>query len=168
MTTVMKPMIKHKTFSYSNQLKWVWKRSGMLNAAEKPEIRVSSPPEFRGESGVWTPEDLFVASVNICQMTTFLAFAEKKKLPVLAYSCEAEGTLEFVNGNFRFTRITLRPTVHFTDEATSEEVQTVMEDAHRRCLISNSILAEVVLEPVFQIDAESQREWVDVESVTST
>ncbi|MBI3191832.1 MAG: OsmC family protein, partial [Pedosphaera parvula] len=55
------------------------------------EFRVASPPEFKGEAGVWTPEDLFVAAVNVCTMTTFAAFAQRLNLPVLSYRCEAEG-----------------------------------------------------------------------------
>lgn len=158
MTTGTKPVIKHKTFSYYNRLEWLWRRSGILGADEKPEIAVSSPPEFKGDPGVWTPEDLFVASVNICQMTTFLAFAERKQLPLVSYHSEAEGTLEFVDGKYRFTRIILRPKVCASDEQTLQQLKKVMEDAHGRCLISNSISSEVILEPVFLLKTEESED----------
>jgi len=35
-----------------------------FSSSGKPSFRVASPPEFRGEEHVWTPEDLFVAHVE--------------------------------------------------------------------------------------------------------
>lgn len=43
----------------------------------KPEIQVWASPEFKRHEGNWSPEDLLVASVEVCTMTTFLAFAER-------------------------------------------------------------------------------------------
>ena len=70
--------IKRKSFTYETELSWLWERAGMLESNDKPELRVSSPPEFHGESGIWTPEDLYVGAINTCTMSTFLAYAEKK------------------------------------------------------------------------------------------
>ncbi|MGH9425673.1 MAG: OsmC family protein, partial [Terriglobia bacterium] len=72
METVDQPKVRFKSFTYKTGLKWVEEKSGMLSSSGKPSLKVASPPEFKGEAGVWTPEDLFVASVEICQMTTFL------------------------------------------------------------------------------------------------
>ena len=93
-----KPKIKRKSFSYLNEIEWEEPRVGSLRADEKPEIRFSSPPEFKGEAGNWTPEDFFVAAINTCTMTTFGDFSSKLDLPVRSYSSSAEGLLEFADG----------------------------------------------------------------------
>ncbi|NIR53172.1 OsmC family peroxiredoxin [candidate division KSB1 bacterium] len=147
-TAQAKPKVKYKTFRYHTRLKWLGNRAGMLQSEGKPEFRVASPPEFKGEEGVWTPEDLFVASVEVCTMTTFLAFSQKLKLPIVSYSSRAEGVLEFVDGGYQFTKIILRPTIVVENEGAIEQTRKTLHDAHKRCLVSNSIKAEVMMEPV--------------------
>lgn len=134
-----------KTYTYRTNVAWTGTRAGRLECDGKPGFRVASPPEFKGEAGVWSPEDLFVASVNICTMTTFLSFAERAKVVLHGYHSDAEGTLELVEGGFRFTRIVLRPrvTVLAGHEA---QARQAMEEAHRKCLVSNSMRCEVVVE----------------------
>ena len=66
----------NKTFRYETGLVWQWGRRAVVSAAGKPSIEVSSPPEFKGDPGMWTPEDLLVAAVNACVLQTFLAYAK--------------------------------------------------------------------------------------------
>jgi len=141
------PRVKHKSFTYHTQLKWAGERAGVIQSDGKPATRVSSPPEFKGEAGVWTPEDLFVAAVDTCTMTTFQAFVQRMKLPVVSYASEAEGTLEFVDGNYRFTKIVLRPRVVVESPEAVAQVEKTLHDAHEHCLIANSIRSQVVVEP---------------------
>lgn len=142
---------KYKTFIYRTDLEWIGNRAGTLRAAGKPEFRVASPPEFKGEAGVWTPEDLFVAAVNVCTMTTFAAFAQRLNLPVLSYRCEAEGVLEFMEGGYRFTRVTLRPEIVVESDAAVAQAEKTLGDAHKSCIVSNSIVATVVIEPKIRV-----------------
>jgi organic hydroperoxide reductase OsmC/OhrA len=146
-TTPQQPVKKYKTFTYHTNIQWTSDRQGMLRADGKPELNVSSPPEFKGIPGVWTPEDLFVAAVEICQMSTFLAFGIRKELPLRSYKSAAEGTLEFVDGNYRFTKIVVRPEIVVGNSWTKEQVEQLVHTAHDNCLIGNSITAKVVVEP---------------------
>jgi organic hydroperoxide reductase OsmC/OhrA len=151
-TTPQQPVKKYKTFTYHTNIQWTSDRQGMLRADGKPELNVSSPPEFKGIPGVWTPEDLFVAAVEICQMSTFLAFGIRKELPLRSYTSAAEGTLEFVDGNYRFTKIVVRPEIVVGNSWTKEQVEQLVHTAHDNCLIGNSITAEVVVEPKIVIE----------------
>jgi peroxiredoxin-like protein len=140
------PGIRPKSYTYQTRVEWAGARAGQLHAEGKPTFRVASPPEFKGEAGVWSPEDLFVSSVNVCTMTTFLSFAERAKLALASYSSTAEGTLELVEGSFRFTRIVLKPQVHVQADQV-EQARKLMHDAHAKCLVSNSMRCEVIVEP---------------------
>ncbi len=150
-TITAQPKIKYKTFTYHTNLTWLEKKSGTLSAEGKPSFRVASPPEFKGEAGVWTPEDLFVASVDICTMATFMAFAQRLQLPVVSYKSNAEGLLEFIDGGYRFTKIVLKPEIIVRAEEAVEETLRTLDNAHEGCLIANSINAEVVVEPVIRV-----------------
>jgi organic hydroperoxide reductase OsmC/OhrA len=82
---------------------------GMLSSTGKPDIQVSTPPEFKGHEGIWSPEDLFVASVNVCVMSTFLALAERAGLAFMSYESDAEGRVELAEGKLQVTSVTLIP-----------------------------------------------------------
>jgi len=103
--------VRSKVYTYHTSVKWTDQRKGVISSAGKPDIQVATPPEFKGHEGIWSPEDLFVASANICLMTTFLAVAERAGLAFTSYESAAEGRLELVDGKFQFTAITLKPTI---------------------------------------------------------
>lgn len=151
------PKVKHKSFTYFTGLKWEkGTRAGMLSSEGKETFRVSSPPEFKGEEGVWSPEDLFVAAVEACTLTTFAAFALRLNLPVVFYSSSAEGWLEFHEGKYQFTKIYLRPEIVVENADVVAQTEKTIHDAHEKCLITNSIHAQVILEPTIKVAGENR------------
>ena len=150
-TTAGQARIKTKAYHYKASLEWTHARSGVTDADGKPSINVSSPPEFRGEEGVWTPEDFFVAAINACTMTTFLSFAEREKLEIEGYRSEADGTLEMDEGTFRFTRVVVRPTILVRDESRVAATLELMHKAHEKCLIANSVRSVVEVETRIEV-----------------
>lgn len=146
----MKAKTTYKTFWYESEVRWEANRRGKICSTDKPEVKISSPPAFKGEAGMWTPEDLFVASVNACTMTTFLAYAHHKNLPLVGYESDAEGLLEHVEGKYRFTKIVLHPHIEVKSEDAIPQARQILEDAHKDCLITNSTTAEVELFPLIR------------------
>jgi peroxiredoxin-like protein len=145
------PKMKYKSFSYRTRVAWLGGRAGSMESEGKPGFRVASPPEFKGEAGVWTPEDLYVASVNACIMATFAAFAERLKIPVVSYTCDAEGFLEYADGGYRFTRVTVRPRIVVKTEESVAQVEKTVHDAHDNCLVSRSIRSDVNVVPEISV-----------------
>ena len=133
----------YKSFRYKAKTAWTSARRGSLSAVEKPNIVVGSPPEFKGEADVWTPEELLVGSLNTCIMLTFLSLAQARGLIPAAYESEAEGLLENVEGKFRITEVTVRPHIIAKQEAEVEHAREIMERAEGECFISNSIKSKV-------------------------
>lgn len=142
--------VRSKVYVYQTTVRWTAQRKGIMSCAGKPDVEVATPPEFKGHPNIWSPEDLFVASVNVCLMTTFLAFAERAGLAFVSYESEAEGKLELVEGKFQFTAITLKPTITLQPGADAGKAKELIEKAEANCLISNSMKATVTLEPVIR------------------
>jgi peroxiredoxin-like protein len=135
-------------YSYSTEVEWTGERGGALSAPDLPNLEVDAPPEFKGHEGVWTPEHLFVAAVNSCFMTTFLAIAENSKLEFVSFSADAKGKLEKLEGQgFIMTEVVLRPKLLVSHARDVERAGRILEKAERNCLISNSIKTETKLEP---------------------
>ncbi|HZS07936.1 MAG TPA: OsmC family protein [Blastocatellia bacterium] len=144
-------------YFYDTEVEWTRTRKGDLRAPNLPTLEVAAPPEFKGHEGVWTPEHLYVASVNTCFMTTFLAVAELSKLEFASFTCHARGRLEKEEGRgYRITRITLRPKLVIRHDRDAERAARLLEKAEQNCLISNSINTAVRIEP--EISSEGVEE----------
>lgn len=136
-----------KVFKYFNSLEWKEERKGSLSAEGKPGMMVATPPEFRGHPGIWSPEDLFVASVNSCIMTTFLHYADRDRLGLSSYRCKAEGILEFIDGRFIFTEVNVYPSIIVKESKDISDAEKVIGICKKGCLISNSIKSKVNIIP---------------------
>jgi peroxiredoxin-like protein len=138
--------------TYHTAVQWKSERKGMLSSEGLSSIEVATPPQFPGgHEGIWSPEHLFVASAEVCLMTTFLSLAEKTKLEFKTYHSEAIGTLEKTEAGFWMTKIVITPTVVVSDEALREKILSILKKAEKYCLISNSIKTEVRVEPIIEV-----------------
>ena len=145
-------------YFYSTEIEWISERNGDLSAPNLPDLIIDAPPEFKGHEGFWTPEHLFVASVNSCFMTTFVAIAENSKLDFVSLRVGANGKLEKVDGQgFMITEIILRPRLVLRASRDAERALRILEKAERNCLISNSVKTKITLQPEVTI-AEEQSE----------
>jgi organic hydroperoxide reductase OsmC/OhrA len=147
-----KGKVRHKAFTYRTSTSWTGGNSGVLSADGKPALKISNPPEFRGEAGVWTPEDMFVASVEVCHMATFLSFASKRGVEILSYKSHANGVLEFVDGDYKFTRIVIFPTIVVSSAVPEKEVHGLLREAQKHCLVANSIASIVEISPTIMLE----------------
>ena len=113
-----------------------------------PAVSVGAPPEFKGREGTWSPEHLFVASLNTCYMLTFLAVAENSKVPLVSFSSTTKGKLEKVpESGYQITEIVVKPRVVISSVEDLGRIGRVVEKAKENCFISNSIKGTVKLEP---------------------
>ena len=135
--------VKH---NYQTSLRWTDEKKGILSCDGKPDIDVACPPEFGGHPGIWSPEDIFLASVEICTMTTFLWYVNKENLSIKSYDSEANGTVEMSGGVFQFSSITIKVRIGISSEDDRSRVEKMMKKVERACLITNSIRTDVNIE----------------------
>ena len=138
---------RSKKYTYRATVRWTEQKKGVMASAGKPDLPVATPPEFKGHEGIWSPEDLFVSAVNVCIMSTFLAFAERAGLSFSSYESEAEGQVELVEGKLRVTEVAVRPSVTVPAADAVEKAKEILAKAEANCLISNSVTSRVMMEP---------------------
>jgi len=139
-------------FYYKTDLNWKEGRIGEISEPTLEIIKVATPPEFpKGVPNIWSPEHLYVASVNVCLMTTFLAIAENSRLEFENYSAEATGKLEKVEKIMQITEIVIKPKITIKKEKDEEKALKIINKSEDVCLISNSIKTKVILEPEIKI-----------------
>jgi len=138
-------------YRYETSLKWTEAKKGILQSKGKPDVVVSCPPEFGGHKDIWSPEDLFLASVEVCIMTTFIWFIQKEQLAFSSYVSNAVGKARLKNGRFRFCDIAIDIQITVNSDRDIEKIKTLLVKVKRSCLISNSITADITLHPVIVV-----------------
>jgi organic hydroperoxide reductase OsmC/OhrA len=107
---------------------------------------VAVPPDFGGPAGVWSPEELFVASVASCLMSTFLYFVERLGIRLRSYSSSAVGFMDKTPDGLRFKVIDVSIAVEVEDESDSRKATELKERLEKYCPISASLGFPVRLE----------------------
>ncbi len=139
-------------YTYRTRLRWTGERKGVLGSEGKPNLEVACGPEFGGHEGYWNPEDLFVASVEHCTMSTFLWLAEKRRIRLVSYESEAEGLATMSEGSLRFTQVVVRPVITIAEESDRQKVEKCLVDIRDYCLVFKSVRSDVIIEPTVVVD----------------
>ena len=140
---------------YDVSLTWNTDRKGTMRSdVLNSSIEVATPPEFpKGMQGIWSPEHLFVAAINSCLMTTFLAIAENSRLVYNNFESKAIGKLELIDGKYIMSEVVLKPLVVLSNEDDREKALKVLHKSEAACLISNSVKSKIILEPEVKVEA---------------
>jgi organic hydroperoxide reductase OsmC/OhrA len=132
---------------YTTKVVWTGGHDGELTCGNGPKMAFSAPPVLQGRSGVMTPEDAFVASLNMCFHLMFVWAAERLKIHLVSYQCEAEGhVVDLLDRTSTIERVVLKPVIKVKAES-AKRVGKALEWARKYSLIANSIKAPILIEP---------------------
>lgn len=133
--------------TYKTTVTWKGGHLGGIVCGNGSQMDFSAPADLYGKSGVLTPEDAFVGSLNMCYQLMFLWSVERLKLDLVSYECEAEGVVEeFLDRTSTFSKVVLRPKVTIRGSG-KEQVARALKLAEKYSLVAQSIKAEVVIDP---------------------
>jgi len=139
-----------QTHFYEVSIQWKEGRIGELSSPVlEKTIECATPPEFPdGVPGIWSPEHLFVASINSCYMATFLAIAGNFKMEIEDFSCKTIAKLEMADGKYLITRAEMFPVIRLSEAGKdAEKALRIAEKAKAGCLVTNSMKTEIILTP---------------------
>jgi organic hydroperoxide reductase OsmC/OhrA len=117
-----------------------------LDSEGLPQLRSLPPPQWGGPGGYWSPETLLLAALGDCTMMTFRAIAKASRFEWRELSADVEGKLDRVEGNSRFTEITLRVRLAVPRGSDVARAKQLLEKAEKGCPVSNSLTAVKHLE----------------------
>lgn len=125
----------------------------IVAAPSEVVIEASSDPAFHGDPARLNPEQLLVMAAASCQMLSFLAIAARKRVNVVAYRDEAEGFMPEDDKPVRITRIVLHPHIAISGAGEREQIDSMIELAHRHCFIANSLKSDIRIEASIEFRA---------------
>jgi len=144
--------MRQEKYIYRTHLAWgegyTWRQGA---EGGRPDIVCSSPPEFKGVDGLWTPEHMLLASIESCVASAFYAYMTHARLEILSYRSEAEGVMSWEGKKLKFTEARVKAfiKVRKTDRESAEKL---LEKAHARCPLTNSVSFPVSLEVEWQTE----------------
>ena len=119
------------------------------------EIPGSSSPHVvpvpQSDPSAVDPEEAFVASIASCHMLWFLSIAAVRKYRVDRYTDHAVGVMgKNAKGKEYVAQVVLHPAVAFSGDRipTAAELAALHHRAHEECFIANSVLTEILCEPI--------------------
>lgn len=105
----------------------------------KEILNVSAAKAFKGDPGLYNPEDLLLSSVVYCHMMSYLYICLQNDITVVSYQDDAEGILEVLeNGSGRFVEIRLNPNVIIKEKEKIAQAISLHTKANEFCFIANS------------------------------
>ena len=119
------------------------------------ELEIGPAPEFNGKPETLNPEEMFVAAINSCIMTTFFYFVRKSNVEILSYYSHAEGQVEKQADGFRFTNVEVRVKVTLQQRDLVEKVRELGDLAEKYCLVSRSIACPVH----YELEVKTTGKW---------
>ena len=107
------------------------------------QMEIGAAAEFGGSGQGLNPEEMFVAAINSCLMSTFFYFTQKFKIEILSYNSQATGQLEKQTDGFRFTNVEVRAKVQLNEDKFAEKMREAGQLAEKYCLVSRSVTCSV-------------------------
>jgi len=124
---------------YSVKVRWTEGKKGLIKKEDGEKIEISTPPDFGGPPGYWSPEEFFVSSIASCLMTSFLYFVLKNNVKLISYENKAIGKVEKVEKKgYVFTDVEVEVSVRIDKSEDIDKIKTFLGLAEKYCLISNS------------------------------
>jgi organic hydroperoxide reductase OsmC/OhrA len=154
---------EHRTHRYAVRVQWSGSTGAGYEAYDRthlawappaaPKLTVSSDPSFGGDPGHLNPEQLVVLAASSCQLLSFLAVAARARIDVRGYEDDGTGEMNESAEPTRLTSITLRPTIRVAPGASKQQIQHLVEVAHRECYVANSLRTEITVVPTVIVEA---------------
>jgi len=136
-------MKRQKSYLFKNTVFKEGDESAKTVFSGPGELGIGPAPEFNGKPETLNPEEMFVAAINSCIMTTFFYFVRKSNVEILSYHSDAQGWVEKQTDGFRFTNVEVRAEVTLKQQELAEKVRELGDLAEKYCLVSRSISCPV-------------------------
>ena len=145
-----------KSHRYGVRTEWHDGRRVRLEAPGKPHLDVALPADFKnGVAGVWSPEELLIASLATCFELTVIGVAGHRNVPLHSLRVDATGYVERKSHLYRLVVLELDVLAE-TDAGYEPEVERIAAIAEEGCLVGNALDVPVRMEIETRVHGETQ------------
>lgn len=134
--------------SYRVSAWWTSGKAGIVRSDQVPTvIHFTAPVSFGGDPNRWNPEELMLAALASCFVSTFQAIATYSSLAYTDLEIQVSGEIEKTDSGFQFTSVSMRPRLTIADEEVRAKAERVLQKSERLCLVSRAITTPKTFTP---------------------
>jgi organic hydroperoxide reductase OsmC/OhrA len=133
-----------RVFTYQADVVWESGRRATASSGGREPLTMAPPADFPGgDEASWSPEHLFLASIQACTMLSFLGHCDVRGVGVRTYRSSGHGEVTLRDdGRYAFRRIAMTVMARVDADAV-EDARALTAAAERDCFISASTTAAV-------------------------
>ena len=133
-----------RTIDFYAGVTWRGEKFGEVFAGKEKQSRglMNPPPVFGGIEGSFNAEEMLLASLALCKMSTFLHFVRENEIELVWFENDVKGTLTKGRNGFAFTHFVVDTKIT-VGKGNREKAEEATKLAERFCLISNSLNGEM-------------------------
>lgn len=147
-----------KELDYRVELSWDGETGGSVECDDCGDLRIDMPEEFSGNGRSPCPDQLFLASLGGCLLTTFLHFAKRLQLEVKDVNIFVGGKIFLRKGvGYRIGLVEAKIRV-MADAEDVELAEKCSELARDYCHITRSIEDAIRVDVFIEVSASSRPE----------
>ncbi len=136
-------MKRENSYFFKNTIYKKNAKSAKIIFSGPGELEIGPAPEFKGRPETLNPEEMFVAAINSCLMTTFFYFTQRSNIEILSYHSVAQGQIEKQTDGFRFTNVEVQAEVTLSRQEFADKIREFGDLAEKYCLVSRSVTCPV-------------------------
>jgi organic hydroperoxide reductase OsmC/OhrA len=136
-------MTSKRTHTYENRIRQDKDKEAIVVFDGSGPFAFGPPPEFGGRPESLNPEQLFVAAINGCLLTTLSYFLQRSRIELQSYQAQAEGQVQKGPDGFRFVGVVVRAKAIVKDVQAAEKASELAAMAEKYCLVSRSVSCPV-------------------------
>ncbi len=142
---------ENKKGTHRAVVRWDKERKVFLCSIGKNTLEIAESVECKKREGIWTPEELFVASIEGFLKNAFIDQAKKSNFDFLKYESKAKGAITKAKGKLAFSEIEIRPRIAVSSNRQIEKAIELIELAEKVCFKSDFITAKITVCPEIRI-----------------
>ncbi|MFW9945118.1 MAG: OsmC family protein [Candidatus Sifarchaeia archaeon] len=131
---------------YDVTVVWDHNEGGKVQSEGKSSIKVVKPKGEESSPDLYTPEHLFVASVAVCFMNSFIYFTRRMRIDFKSFECVGSGTLEQIGKSFEITKIEIRSRLAIESEELKPKFERALYLGAKYCFVGNSMKSSIAHE----------------------
>ena len=139
--------MENKIATHKAVVTWDDEKKAFLCSLGKKTIEIAASSESKKHEGMWTPEELFIASVEGFLKDSFVNHAKRNSFDFLSYESKAEGTIEKTGDRLVFSEIKIKPKIAVKLNSQIEKAKELIRLAEKDCFTSNFITAKITVYP---------------------
>ena len=134
--------------NYEMQSNWIREKIVTIEVSGKPTLEIATPLDFWPESpnGLYSPEDLFLASAVSCFGVSIHGVSKRFHAEFSDFDVTARANLAKGEYGWEFEKISISVKIYVTDKSQVNKMEKVADRAHRYCVVANSMKCPVVVD----------------------